>query len=92
MRTLERDARRRLTYRLAALTNDRASSVDPGFLETVQREVEEIEAALRRMQEGRYGECAACGTAIGRQRLLALPEAVLCLVCSGRSVRPTVAP
>lgn len=84
MTTLERDARRRLTYRLAALANDRAATTDPDFLEASQRELDAIDQALRRMEQGLYGECEVCGTAIGRQRLLAVPEAVLCLVCSAR--------
>ena len=85
MSTLEQDARRRLTYRRAALATDRAASADPRFLAVSQLELDAIDAALRRMQEGHYGECELCGTAIGRQRLLAVPEATVCLACSGRA-------
>jgi len=48
-----------------------------------RREFEEIEAALARLADGTYGLCIRCGRAIGRQRLMAIPEASLCLECSG---------
>ena len=48
-----------------------------------RREFEEIEAALARLADGTYGSCLQCGRAIGRQRLMAIPEASLCLECSG---------
>jgi RNA polymerase-binding protein DksA len=48
-----------------------------------RREFEEIEAALARLADGSYGLCLRCGRAIGRQRLMAIPEASLCLECSG---------
>lgn len=53
-----------------------------------RRELQEIEAALRRMDEGRWGLCEDCGAAIGRQRLLALPEARHCLACRARPELP----
>lgn len=40
-----------------------------------------IDAALARLADGRYGDCAECGTAIPSQRLRALPFAVRCLEC-----------
>ena len=46
------------------------------------RELREIEAALERVREGRYGRCERCGAAIGRLRLRAVPEARCCLACS----------
>jgi len=48
-----------------------------------RREFEEIEAALARLADGSYGLCLRCGRAIGRQRLIAIPEASYCLECSG---------
>lgn len=47
-----------------------------------RREFEEIEAAMARLADGTYGLCLRCGRAIGRQRLMAIPEASLCLECS----------
>jgi RNA polymerase-binding transcription factor len=41
----------------------------------------EIEAALSRMDAGRYGICQACDAAIPIERLEVLPMAALCLNC-----------
>jgi len=51
--------------------------------EGVRLELAEIEAALGRIKEGRYGVCLACGGPMGLQRLRAIPEARYCLACSG---------
>jgi DnaK suppressor protein len=47
-------------------------------------ELSETEAALARIEEGKFGRCDGCGRAIGRQRLLALPAARLCIECTSR--------
>ncbi len=49
--------------------------------QTELAELAEIDAALSRIDAGRWGLCAGCGHAIGRQRLLAVPEARLCPAC-----------
>jgi len=45
-------------------------------------ELAETEAALARIEEGRFGRCDGCGGAIGRQRLLALHAVRLCIECT----------
>ncbi len=60
-----------------------AAAVLHALSEKERRELEEIEAALARLADGTYGLCQSCGRAIGRQRLLAIPEARFCLECSG---------
>ncbi len=52
--------------------------------EVVRRELADIDAALLRIQEGRYGTCQSCGGPMGLQRLRALPEARYCVGCSGQ--------
>jgi DnaK suppressor protein len=43
--------------------------------------------ALRRIEDGTYGTCTTCGTAIARERLEALPETPVCVVCkAGRAL------
>ena len=37
--------------------------------------------ALRRLYRGEYGTCQTCEKKIGRERLVALPQARLCLDC-----------
>lgn len=43
-----------------------------------------VEAALRRIVDGTYGKCQACGGAIPAERLDARPEADLCLDCQSQ--------
>ena len=42
-----------------------------------------ISAALRRLDNGDYGVCVRCGSRISFARLLVMPEATLCVACSG---------
>jgi DnaK suppressor protein len=48
-----------------------------------QRRRQQVEAALRRIEDGDYGDCASCGDEIDPRRLEARPEAPLCVVCQG---------
>lgn len=41
--------------------------------------LEEIDAALVRIEDGTYGLCTECGKPIGEERLEALPWATLCI-------------
>jgi len=43
--------------------------------------VDEIRAAIRRIDEGDYGICENCGDDIGEKRLLARPVATHCIDC-----------
>lgn len=49
--------------------------------------IEQIDHALRRLDEGTYGQCERCGRPIEAARLKALPHAVLCLDCKRREER-----
>ena len=51
----------------------------------VRRELAEVEAALDRIEKGRYGNCLSCGGPMGLQRLRAIPEARYCIACSGQA-------
>jgi DnaK suppressor protein len=46
-----------------------------------------VSAALRRLTEGRYGECADCGEAIAFDRLKVEPWALRCVACESRRER-----
>ncbi len=52
---------------------------DLAIVESVEAELEEIQAALERLDSGTYGLCEACGKAIGEQRLASVPAARFCL-------------
>ena len=41
-----------------------------------------IAAALRRIEEGRYGACTECGAELPFERLLVFPEAPTCAGCA----------
>jgi DnaK suppressor protein len=43
--------------------------------------LKQIDAALRRLEEGSYGDCFECGAEIAQARLRALPFAVRCREC-----------
>jgi RNA polymerase-binding transcription factor DksA len=47
-----------------------------------RREIEAIDAALRRLREGRYGVCLSCGVRIPVTRLRILPATELCRACA----------
>ena len=49
--------------------------------EILGREAEQVRDAMRRREEGQYGICESCGQAISAERLLARPEATLCIEC-----------
>lgn len=53
--------------------------LDQGLEEGVQQTLGEIEAALRRVEDGTYGNCLMCGQPIAEQRLRAIPWARLCI-------------
>jgi DnaK suppressor protein len=44
-------------------------------------ELNEIDATLMRLAQGRYGECIDCGAHVAEARLLAFPTASRCLSC-----------
>lgn len=46
------------------------------------REIDEIDAALRRVADGTYGICERCGRAIPIERLRARPTATMCVTCA----------
>ena len=60
---------------------------DVALLEGTERTLAELEAAQRRLAEGSYGSCESCGRPIAAARLLARPEARLCLECATRAAR-----
>ncbi|HVO29090.1 MAG TPA: TraR/DksA C4-type zinc finger protein [bacterium] len=49
--------------------------------ESEARELERIDAALRRIEDGTWGVCVDCGDSIEPQRRHALPEAAFCRTC-----------
>ena len=52
---------------------------DLSILERVEAELADVERALRRLDDGTYGTCEACGKPIDDARLEAQPAARFCL-------------
>jgi RNA polymerase-binding protein DksA len=55
--------------------------LDMTLEEQARESLDQIERALRRMDDGTYGTCARCGKTIPTERLEAMPEAELCVAC-----------
>jgi RNA polymerase-binding protein DksA len=53
--------------------------IDYTLGENSEQVLAEINTALKRIEEGTYGTCAACGNAIAPERLEAHPWALLCI-------------
>jgi DnaK suppressor protein len=54
--------------------------------------LEQVEAAIERVQTGTYGTCQQCGGAIGTLRLLAVPYASRCIDCASGHDEQTETP
>jgi len=57
---------------------------DYAIKQLLEQEAEQIQDAMRRKAEGRYGICEECGQKIPKARLKARPEATLCINCQRR--------
>ena len=72
-----------------AMNPDRADLAQDYFLQErtsalqdrLEGTLEQVEAALQRLEDGSYGKCARCGGNIPAARLGALPYAELCIAC-----------
>jgi RNA polymerase-binding protein DksA len=49
--------------------------------------LEQIKRALSHIDDGSYGVCDSCGNPIGKNRLMAVPHATLCMSCKQREER-----
>ena len=52
---------------------------DLALLENIEAELADVEHAIRRLDDGTYGTCEACGKPIGDDRLEAMPATRYCL-------------
>ena len=59
-------------------------------LQIVEAELEDINEALRRIDQGSYETCDECGKPIGEERLQAKPWARLCIVHQAQMERAAV--
>ncbi len=64
---------------MAADTYDRELSIN--IVSSEQEVLYQIDEALKRMEEGAYGICQQCDSAITMSRLKAVPYASMCIKC-----------
>jgi RNA polymerase-binding transcription factor len=50
-------------------------------------DLQRVETALRRLDQGTYGACTSCGNPIAPERLEAIPWAPLCIDCARKGSR-----
>ena len=53
---------------------------------STEAELRQVNRALARLEDGRYGECTGCGETIDPRRLEALPYADRCVRCAASAV------
>jgi len=68
-----------------------SNDIDAMTLEAVgakdKLRLQRIESALARLENGKFGICASCGSRIQAERLKAIPYSVLCINCQSSSER-----
>ena len=55
-----------------------------GLLGSEKEALDQIQAAIERIEDGSYGQCEECGAKIPRSRLEAIPYAALCVRCASQ--------
>lgn len=66
-----------------AATAERTETM--GFIVNFKTRLDEVEAAITRIQDGTYGVCCACGELIGLDRMEHLPTSTMCIDCKTKS-------
>jgi DnaK suppressor protein len=62
---------------------DGLAELDLAEVRHVLADLTQVDAALVRLRDGTYGDCADCGVAIAPARLMAYPTAERCVACQG---------
>jgi len=57
------------------------------LLHQALQQVDEIDSAIARLDNGTYGICTRCGLPVGKERLAARPAAATCVRCASRGHR-----
>jgi RNA polymerase-binding protein DksA len=66
----------------AAVTSERTEVL--GIVETLKHQLDEVDAAVAKLDAGTYGTCQSCGKEIGAARMEARPVSLLCVDCKTR--------
>ncbi len=63
----------------ASVTAERTEVI--GLVDSIKAQLTDVDAALKRLDDGTYGTCARCGAEISQERLDARPASILCVDC-----------
>lgn len=67
----------------AAATSERTEALV--LVETLKQTLDDVDSALHRLDEGKYGVCESCGKDIGATRMEARPMSTKCVECKSRN-------
>lgn len=65
-------------------TDNQEQDMSLVFMQNEKVQLQDIEDALERLREGRFGRCEECEREIALERLRAIPYAALCVDCQRR--------
>ena len=80
-RVVPADAAAEVTDLKALSAEQQQGDIDQAQEQRYVAELARVDAALRRLHDGRYGDCADCGEPIAWARLLVQPAAERCAPC-----------
>lgn len=78
--TVELDQTR--TGRLARMAALQGQAMAMAGQQRAEQELRQIDAALKRIEDGSYGKCFECGEDIAEARLKANPAVTMCIKCA----------
>ena len=53
----------------------------------LEKTLKEVDVALQRIDQGKFGNCTNCGGQISQERLEIMPTVSLCLTCKQKKIR-----
>ncbi|MEE8491217.1 MAG: TraR/DksA family transcriptional regulator [Acidimicrobiia bacterium] len=66
----------------AAVTSERTEVL--GLVETLKAQLDDVDAAVEKLDAGTYGVCESCGKKIGAARMEGRPTSRYCVDCKSR--------
>ncbi len=67
----------------AAVTAERTEIL--GLVDSLKKQLDDVDAALAHIEAGTYGVCDNCGKEIGADRMAFRPASVLCVDCKSKA-------
>lgn len=66
----------------AAVTSERTEVI--GIVESIKKQLDDVNEAVTKLDDGTYGTCHSCGKEIGAARMEARPSSLYCMDCQTR--------